>query len=111
MSKLKGCTALVSGSGRGIGRAMALSYAREGAKVVVTDLDESAARVVAEEVRALGGEAEALRADVGKPEESAAMVARAVERFGRLDVLLNNAGVIRIRSLLELTPEDWDFVN
>jgi meso-butanediol dehydrogenase/(S,S)-butanediol dehydrogenase/diacetyl reductase len=111
MSKLKGCVALVSGSGRGIGRAMALSYAREGAKVVVTDLDESAARAVAEAIRSLGGEAEAFRADVGKPEQSAAMIAHAVERFGRLDVLVNNAGVMRVRPLLELTPEDWDFVN
>jgi meso-butanediol dehydrogenase/(S,S)-butanediol dehydrogenase/diacetyl reductase len=111
MSKLKGCVALVSGSGRGIGRAMALRYAREGATVVVTDLDERGARAVAEEIRSLGGQAEAFQADVGKPEQSTAMVARSVERFGRLDVLVNNAGVMRVRPLLELTPEDWDFVN
>jgi meso-butanediol dehydrogenase/(S,S)-butanediol dehydrogenase/diacetyl reductase len=111
MGKLDGCVALISGSGRGIGRAMALRYAREGAKVVVADLDEAGAQAVAEEIRSLGVEADAVQVDVSDPDKSAAMVARAVDRFGRLDVLMNNAGVMRVRPLLELTPEDWDFVN
>jgi meso-butanediol dehydrogenase/(S,S)-butanediol dehydrogenase/diacetyl reductase len=111
MGRLDGCIALVTGSGRGIGRAMALRYAREGAKVAVTDLDESAAQAVAGEIRALGATVDAFRTDVREPGESAAMVARVAERFGRLDVLVNNAGVMRVRPLLELTPEDWDFVN
>jgi meso-butanediol dehydrogenase/(S,S)-butanediol dehydrogenase/diacetyl reductase len=111
MDRLSGSVALVTGGGRGIGRAIALAFAREGALVAVTDLQEAPARAVADEIRALGGQAEGLRSDVGKPEESAAAVARVVERFGRLDVLVNNAGVVRVRPLLELTPEDWDFVN
>jgi len=111
MGKLDGCVAIVSGSGRGIGRAIALRYAREGARVVVADIDESNAHAVAGEIRSLKGDTEAFRVDVSDPKQSAAMVARAVDRFGRLDVLVNNAGVMRVRPLLELTPEDWDFVN
>ena len=111
MSRLKNCVALVSGAGRGIGRAIALRYAREGATVVVADLDESAAQAVAKEIRALDVDGEALRVDVREPEQSAAMVSRVTERYGRLNILVNNAGVMRVRPLLELTPEDWDFVN
>jgi len=111
MGRLDGCIALVTGSGRGIGRAMTLRYAREGAIVAVTDLDEAAAQGVAGEIRALGATVDAFRADVREPGDSASMVARVAERFGRLDILVNNAGVVRVRPLLELTPEDWDFVN
>jgi len=111
MGKLDGSIALVSGSGRGIGRAMALRYAREGARVVVVDIDPASAKAVAAEIQAVGAEADAFQVDVSDPKQSVAMVARAVERFGRLDVLVNNAGVMRVRPLLELTPEDWDFVN
>jgi len=111
MGKLERCVTLVTGSGRGIGRAIALRYAREGATVAVTDLDESSARAVAEEIRALGAPADAFRADVREPDQSTTMVSRVVERFGRVDIQVNNAGVMRVRPLLELTPEDWDFVN
>jgi len=111
MGRLQGCVALITGAGRGIGRAIALRYAREGASVVITDLDEATARGVAEEIHAAGGAADAQRSDVGDPQASVAMVERAVERFGRLDVLVNNAGVMRVRGLLDITPEDWDFVN
>ena len=111
MGKLDGCIALITGGARGIGRAIALRYAREGATVVVVDIDEEGAHSVAAEIRALGGTADAFRADIGEPKESVAMVARVVERFGRLDVLVNNAGVIRVRPLLEVTPEDWDYIN
>lgn len=111
MAKLDGCVALVTGSGRGIGRAIALRYAREGATVAAVDLAEESVHAVAAEIRGAGGAADAFRADLREPEQSAAMVARVVDRFGRLDVLVNNAGVVRVRPLLELTPEDWDFVN
>jgi meso-butanediol dehydrogenase/(S,S)-butanediol dehydrogenase/diacetyl reductase len=90
---------------------MALRYAREGATVVVVDVDETVTRAVADEIRSVGGQADALRVDLREPDQSAAMVGRVAERFGRLDVLVNNAGVVRVRPLLELTPEDWDFVN
>jgi meso-butanediol dehydrogenase / (S,S)-butanediol dehydrogenase / diacetyl reductase len=111
MNRLKGCVALVTGAGRGIGAALALAYAREGANVVVTDLDEANARRVADEARALGVQSDAFVTDVREPAQSAAMVARVAERFGRLDVLVNNAGVIRVRSILDTTPEDWDFIQ
>jgi acetoin reductase-like protein len=111
MGKLDGSVALISGSGRGIGRAIALRYAREGAKVVVADVDAATSQAVAAEIQSLGVQADGFQLDVSDPKQSTAMVARAVERFGRLDVLVNNAGVMRVRALLELTPEDWDFVN
>ena len=111
MGTLAGCIALVSGSGRGIGRAIALRYAREGATVVVSDLDRAAAEALAGELRASGATADAFRADVSDPDQSSAMVDFTVERFGRIDVLVNNAGVIRVQPLLEVTPADWDFVN
>jgi len=111
MSKLDGTISLITGSARGIGRAMALRYAREGASVVVVDLQEAAAKAVAQEIQSLGGVADAFAVDVGEPEQSTAMIKRVVERFGRLDVLVNNAGVIRVSPLLEVTPADWDFIN
>lgn len=111
MGKLGNSVALVTGSGRGIGRAIALRYAQEGASVAVVDLNQESATQVAGEIRIAGGTAEAFAADLGKPEQSIAMVGQVVQRFGRLDVMVNNAGVIRVRPLLELTPEDWDFVN
>ncbi|HYL20026.1 MAG TPA: SDR family NAD(P)-dependent oxidoreductase, partial [Burkholderiales bacterium] len=111
MGKLDGNIALITGAGRGIGKAMALRYAREGATLVLVDLDENVIRGVADEIRALGTTAEAFRVDVGDPAQTAAMIDRAVKRFGRVDTLVNNAGVVRVRPLLELTPDDWDFVN
>jgi meso-butanediol dehydrogenase/(S,S)-butanediol dehydrogenase/diacetyl reductase len=111
MGSLDGSIALVTGAGRGIGRAIALRYARDGATVALTDLDETSVLKVAAEIRALGATADASRADVREPGDSVATVARVVDRFGRLDLLVNNAGVMRVRPLLELTPEDWDFVN
>lgn len=110
MSRLNQLVTVVTGAGRGIGRAIALRYAREGAKVMVVDIDEENAARVAREIQSTGGAAEAYRADLAQTEESIAMVKRAVARFGRLDVLVNNAGVVRVKPLLEMTPEDWDYV-
>ena len=111
MKKLEGYVALITGGGRGIGAAIALRYAREGTKIVVVDLNEANAQNVAEQARALGGEADAFVVDIREPAQSVAMVARVVKRFGRLDLLVNNAGVIRVRSLLNTTPDDWDFIQ
>jgi meso-butanediol dehydrogenase/(S,S)-butanediol dehydrogenase/diacetyl reductase len=111
MSRLEGVITLVSGAGRGIGRAIALRYAREGATVVAADIDEALAKSVADAIGAAGARGDCMRADAGKPEETAAMVRRTVEAFGRLDVLVNNAGVLRVSRLMDVTPEDWDFVN
>ena len=111
MENLKDSIALVTGGARGIGRAIALRYGQAGADVMIADIDLAGAQAVAAEIRAAGGSADACLTDIGRPEESTAMVARTVERFGRLDVLVNNAGVIRVTRLLDLTPEDWDFNN
>jgi meso-butanediol dehydrogenase/(S,S)-butanediol dehydrogenase/diacetyl reductase len=111
MGKLDGCVALVTGGGRGIGRAIALRYAREGAAVALGDIEEATARAVAEEIRALGAVAEPFTVDVAQPTQCVTMVDRALARFKRLDILVNNAGVIRVQPLLEVKPEDWDFVN
>ncbi|ARN19134.1 SDR family oxidoreductase [Piscinibacter gummiphilus] len=91
--KLEGKIALVTGGAGGIGRATALAYMREGAKVAVADLDGAAARDVADEIVAAGGEALGLAADVSLSEDVEAMVAQVVARFGRLDIAFNNAGI------------------
>lgn len=111
MSRLKDQIALISGAGRGIGRAIALRYAAEGATVAVSDIDAATAQAVAREIVAAGGKAECFASDIGKPEQCATLVAKVVERFARLDIMVNNAGVIRLRPLLEVTPEDWDFIH
>jgi acetoin reductase-like protein len=111
MKRLEGSITLVTGAGRGIGAAIALRYAREGATVVVADLDEANAFAVADQVRELGVEADALAVDVSDTAQSAAMIRHVVDRFGRIDVLVNNAGVIRVRTFLDTTPEDWDFIQ
>jgi meso-butanediol dehydrogenase / (S,S)-butanediol dehydrogenase / diacetyl reductase len=111
VGKLSGQVALITGGGRGIGRAIALAYAREGASTVITDLDPNTASAVAGEAAALGVKAEAFAVDVREPQQSADMVARVAQRFGRLDILVNNAGVIRVNALLEVKPEDWDFIH
>lgn len=111
MKRLEGQIALVTGAGRGIGAAMALAYAREGASVVVTDVNEAGANAVAGQIRALGVKADAFVVDVRDPAQTAAMVDRVAKTFGRLDLMVNNAGVIRVKSFLNTTPEDWDFIQ
>ena len=110
MGRLDGSVALVTGSGRGIGRAIALRYAREGARVAVAELDETAARAVAEEIRALGGETEVIRVDLSEPQQSVEMVGRVVARFGRLDIMVNNAGIETRTSVLNTTEDQYDRV-
>jgi NAD(P)-dependent dehydrogenase (short-subunit alcohol dehydrogenase family) len=88
-----GKVALVTGGGSGIGRAAAEIYAREGAKVVISDLDEKGGGETVNKLTSNGGEAFFVRGDVSKPEDSQAMVAAAVQKFGRLDIGFNNAGI------------------
>jgi acetoin reductase-like protein len=106
--KLAGKVAMVTGAGRGIGRAIALRLAAEGAHVLVAELDPATGAETASAIAAKGGKVRFVATDVAHPEESQAAVATALETFGRLDVLVNNAGVVRSRPLLAITEADWD---
>jgi len=105
---LKGKVAIVTGAAQGIGRAIALTMAQEGAKVVVSDLDEEKGKAVAEEIKTLGGEALLVKTDVSKLEDAQEMVKATLDRFGRIDILVNNAGVWVIKFFRDTTKEDWD---
>jgi NAD(P)-dependent dehydrogenase (short-subunit alcohol dehydrogenase family) len=119
MGLLDGKVAIITGAGAGIGRAHALLFAREGAKVVVNDLggardgtgaSVSAADEVAREILAAGGQAVASADTVSTAEGAAAIVKRAVDSFGRVDVLVNNAGILRDKSFLKMNEAMWDAV-
>jgi sorbose reductase len=108
-SRFSGKTALVTGAGRGLGRAFALGLAGEGADVAVTDIDAVTAARTAEEVRGLGRKALAIRADAASPADAAAMVAEVIAAWGKLDVAVNNAGIsLPIKEALAITEEEWD---
>ncbi len=91
--RLEGKTALVTGAGSGIGKAISLVYAREGAKVMASDINEAAARAVAAQIEDSGGEARSIRTDTTSEEDVKAAVQATVEAWGRMDALVNNAGI------------------
>jgi 3-oxoacyl-[acyl-carrier protein] reductase len=103
--------AVVTGSSRGIGRAIAIRLAGGGAKVVINyQGNEAAANEVVEQITAEGGEAIAAQADVRQPGDAQALIATAKEVFGRVDILINNAGTTRDTLLMRMSEEDWDLV-
>lgn len=106
--KLDNRTAIVTGARRGIGRAIALALAGEGANVVVSDISQEDCEKVITEIEGLGRRGLALKCDVTSRTEVEDMVTRAVAEFGKLDILVNNAGIIAFKPFLELTDEDWD---
>jgi NAD(P)-dependent dehydrogenase (short-subunit alcohol dehydrogenase family) len=108
--ELQGQIAIVTGAGRGIGRATALELARLGADVVVAELDKPGAERTAGEVTALGRRALAVPTDVTRKADLTAMVERTRAQFGRLDILVNNAGIYRAASTLQVTEDHWDAV-
>ena len=119
MGALDGRVAIITGAGRGVGREHALLFAAEGAKVVVNDLgggtdgsgsDATPAEQVVEEIRAAGGEAVANGDDVADAEGANRLVQAAVETFGGLHVLVNNAGILRDRMLANMSDEEWDSI-
>ena len=107
MGRVAGKVALVTGAGLGLGRASSLLLASEGARLVVSDIDESLAGNTAAEIVEAGGEALALRHDVSKPEDWSSVVAAIAQRFGRLDVLVNNAGIAIAKNIEETTLAEW----
>ncbi|MCX4777700.1 SDR family oxidoreductase [Streptomyces sp. NBC_01264] len=119
MGLAEGRVVIVTGAGRGLGRAHALAFAEEGARVVVNDLGvgldglpgpESPAALVVAEIRAMGGQAVAHGGDIATAHGAASLVETAVSAFGRLDTLVNNAGFLRDRMLVNLDEDDWDAV-
>ncbi len=108
--KFAGRVALVTGAARGIGKAIALTLAREGADVVVTDVDLEGAQRVVQEIERLGRKAKAIQADVSQHEAVERLVSEAVSLFGKIDILVNNAGIIRRGTFLEHDPQDWEKV-
>jgi NAD(P)-dependent dehydrogenase (short-subunit alcohol dehydrogenase family) len=117
--RLKGKVAIVTGAGRGIGRGEALALATEGAAVVVNDLGGSAAgegadpgpaQQVVDEIKAAGGEAVANGDNVADFEGAGRIVKQALDEFGRLDIVVNNAGILRDRMVFNMTEEEWDIV-
>ncbi|WP_400160263.1 SDR family NAD(P)-dependent oxidoreductase [Arthrobacter sp. BPSS-3] len=107
---LAGKVAIVTGSGRGLGLAYARELARQGAAVVVNDVDEAVAADAVRTIEADGGRATAVVAPVGSSEVARQLVQAAVDTFARLDILVTNAGILRDKSLLKMTDEDFDAV-
>ncbi len=107
---LKDQVAIVTGASRGIGRCIALALAAQGARLVVSARNEEALARLVDEIKAGGGEAVAVAADVANSDDADRLVATASEKFGRLDILVNNAGITRDGLLLRMKDEDWDAV-
>lgn len=110
MGKLSGKVVVVTGAGAGLGRGFALAMAEEGAAVVVNDVVADLAGKTVEDIRAAGGKAAACVGGVGTRETADKLVATAVKEFGKLDALVNNAGVTRDSLLVRMTEEQWDMV-
>lgn len=120
MGLLDGKVAIVTGAGRGVGKAEALAMAREGAKLVINDLGSAVdgsgsqamvADEVVKEIKAMGGQAAADYSDVGSLEGVDTMIWRAISKFGRLDIMVHNAGILRDKTILNMDESDWDLVQ
>ncbi len=110
MGRLDGKVAVITGSGRGIGKATAMLFTQEGAGVIINDVDEEVASEAVRDIRAAGGTAEACVADIRKLEDAQKLMNTAVEKFGRLDILVNNAGIARDSLAGRMSEEQWNLV-
>lgn len=108
--RLAGKAAVVTGAASGIGRATAQLFAREGARVVMADLDHARLEAAADEIRSAGGDVATVAGDVSRDEDARRMIDSAVEAYGRLDVVVANAGVFCDATALEVSVEEWDRV-
>jgi 3-oxoacyl-[acyl-carrier protein] reductase len=111
--RLQDKVVIVTGGGVGIGKAYSLGVAKEGAKVVVADIQEGEARKVAADINGAGGQAMAVAVDVTSPEKTQAMADGALKQYGRIDVLVNNAGLysaLKKKPFMEIDPDEWDRV-
>ncbi len=108
--RLLGRSCAVTGAGRGIGRAIALAFAEQGARVLVNDADAQSAEAVVKEITEAGGEAAPHSEPIGTVAAAESLLAATIEAFGRIDVLVNNAGILRDRMLHNMSEEEWDAV-
>lgn len=108
MLELKNQVAIITGARRGMGKSHALTLARAGAKVVVSDISKEECQIVVEEIKKNGGEAIAVKCDVTKKKDVEEMVQTAIDKWGKVDILVNNAGIAEFASFLEMTEEQWD---
>jgi 3-oxoacyl-[acyl-carrier protein] reductase len=108
--KLKGKVALVTGAAQGIGKAIALLLARNGADMVVSDINLEKAEETAKEIRAIGPKAMAIKVDVANLSDVERMVTGILEKLAKIDILVNNAGITRDKLILRMTEQDWDAV-
>ena len=110
MERLKDRVAIVTGAGQGIGKALALVLSREGAKVVIADIHQDNAVAVKDEICAAGAMAVAIATDVSDEMSVEAMVEQCIEEFGKIDILINNAGIFPVSSVEDMQEEEWDRV-
>jgi len=110
MSRLAGKSAVITGAAKGIGRATADLFATEGARLVATDIDAAGLDRLRADLESRDAECATVVGDVSKPDDARRMIEAAAEHYGRLDILVANAGIIPLRTITEATPDDWDEV-
>ena len=106
--RLDGQVAIVTGAAQGIGKAIALRLAQEGADIAMADINQQRAEATAAEIRAIGRRVHSARVDVSAPGEVQAFVAASIAQLGKIDILVNNAGIAKAQPFLEVTQENWD---